>query len=105
MKNSESGSFNRAGRKSGGFAAPRLPSGTPSRELPALSIQCFEGRHHECRQTQGGVEWCECNCHDRPDLVSILRQLVDKWDAQMDRGVAMKRKDFDDARQAIKEAK
>lgn len=61
-----SGNWNRAGRRSGGNRPAKIPlariAGDP---CPALSIQCFEGRHGDCF---GSCEpmmpgRCECGCH------------------------------------------
>lgn len=41
--------------------------GESKKDLPALSIQCFERRHTECDGGVGfwvkGDEPCECKCH------------------------------------------
>jgi len=41
--------------------------GTSSKELPALSIQCFENRHGDCKGSCEPFqpEDCECSCHKK----------------------------------------
>lgn len=57
--------FNRSNRRSGGPRKARILVG--NKNVPALSIQCFESRHSECVKTcapffEGP---CECKCHAR----------------------------------------
>lgn len=60
------GFWNANSRRSGGDRKMRI-TGTP---MPgpsplALSIQCFEQRHHDCTgiDTLFGGRKCECSCH------------------------------------------
>lgn len=64
---SQGGYFNRAARRSGGYAATRI-TGAPTKQLLALSVQCFEGRHGDCEghcwPFGSKDEKCECECHE-----------------------------------------
>lgn len=63
---STGGAWNRAGRRSGGARRFIIRSGVGA-DRPALSIQCFERRHADCRGNckPFGPESCECPCHIR----------------------------------------
>ena len=44
----------------------KIVVGSPTKDLPALSIQCFERRHTECEGHLGFMasDKCECRCHE-----------------------------------------
>jgi hypothetical protein len=66
--NDGGGNWNRAARRSGGDRSLKLGPARAGekRELPSLSIQCFEQRHGDCCGRVGFFPGpCECPCHKR----------------------------------------
>jgi hypothetical protein len=59
--------FNRSNRRSGGPRRAQIRVGR--KDVPALSIQCFESRHGECHGSCGPFfpGPCECPCHRRAE--------------------------------------
>ena len=81
-----------------------------AKKATILSRQPEMGTHVLTMNTNG-LNW-EANaafiircCNSHADLVAALESLVTAWDAFQDRGVAMTRKQFNDARAALAKAK
>ena len=55
----------KGGMRASGTVRVLAPSGQPAKPnsaTPTLSIQCFEGRHHECHGDCKPFADCTCGC-------------------------------------------